>query len=216
MKIKQTSMKTSMKTVIDSGLVRAVCQNHIEKVKYLLHHGADSNTQDDYGNAVLRLAVGYNHIKITRLLLQYGADPNIQCKNGNTILRTAIIYNHIDNVRDLLQYGADPNIQDGDGLTPLMRALCYNHIENVRDLLKYGAIIENIQTTDGRTTITCATRNGNHKIIKMVLNEAIKRRNQTDTMIKIIESIPYHVNKKTFLGCKNALNIDVMKHICQY
>lgn len=140
----------------------------------------------------------------------------IQDERGNTPLMREVCYNHIKNVKDLLKRGADPNVQDEDGLTPLMRALCYNHIENVKDLLKHGADIENLKTKDGRTTTKCATVNGNYEVAQLVIREAITRRNKKDTMNKLIESIPYYVNKRTFMKCDNRLNMDVMRYISEF
>jgi len=164
----------------------------------------------------LMTAVGNDHIENVKDLLKHGADPNIQDERGLTPLRIAVCYNHIENVKDLLKHGADPNVQDQQGLTPLMRALCYNHIENVKDLLKHGADIEKLKTNDGRTTTICATVNRNYEVAKLVIREAIKRRNKKDTMNKLIASIPYHVNKITFMKCENRLNMNVMKYICEF
>ena len=158
----------------------------------------------------------YNRKETVKDLLKHGADPNVQDEYGNTPLMREVNYNHIENVKDLLKHGADPNVQDCDGLTPLMRALCYNHIEIVKDLLKHGADIENLKTDDGRTTTTCATVNRNYEVANLVIREAIARRNKKDTTTKLIQSIPYHVNKNTFLKCRNTLNIDVIKYICTY
>ena len=134
----------------------------------------------------------------------------------NTSIMRETCYNDIKNVKYLLKRGDDPNIQDEHGLTPLMRALCYDHIEIVQELLKHGAEIENLKTKDGRTTTTCATSNGNHKVAKMVICEAIARRNKKDSMNKLIDSIPYYVNKRTFMKCNNLLNMDVMRYISEF
>ena len=187
----------------------AVNYNRIETVKVLLKCGYNPNVKDENGYTPLMTAVKYNNIENVKDLLKYGADPNKKI-NGYTPLMIAVNYNHIENVKDLLMYGADPNIQDQHGLTPLMRALCYNHIENVKILLKHGAYIENIQTHDGRTTTKCAT---NRTVAKLVIHEAIARRNTKYTINTLIASIPSHVKKNIFMKSKIPLNIDVMKHI---
>lgn len=158
----------------------------------------------------------YNRKESVKDLLRQCADPNVQNKYGNTPLIIEVCSGRDQDVKYLLKNGADPNVQDDDGLTPLMRALCYNDIEKIKDLLKHGANIENLKTKDGRTTTMCATVNNNFTAAKLVIREAIKRRNKKDNMNKLIKSIPYCVNKKTFMKCKNKLNMDVMKYICEF
>lgn len=187
-----------------------------ENINNLSSEDLDINIQDEYGYTPLMYAVNRDSDFIVEDLLKRGADPNIQNHSSNSPLMHAVNYNNIKNVIHLLKYSADPNVQDDHGLTPLMRALCYNHIEIVKDLLKYGAKIENLKTNDGRTTVKCATVNRNYEVAKLVINEAIKRRNKNDDMNKLIKSIPAYVNKKTFMKCKNALNMNVIKYICDF
>lgn len=158
----------------------------------------------------------YNRRESVKDLLRKGADPNVQDEFGNTPLMREVCSGSNHDVKELLRYGADPNVHDDDGLTPLMRALCYNDVEKVKDLLKHGANIENLKTKDGRTTTMCATVNRNYEVAKLVIHEAIKRRNKKDNMNKLITLIPYYVNKRTFRKCKNVLNMDVMKYICEF
>ena len=158
----------------------------------------------------------YNRKESVKDLLRQGADPNVQDKYGNTPLMIEVCSGRDQDVKYLLKNGADPNVQDDDGLTPLMIALCYNDIEKIKDLLKHGADIENLKTKDGRTTTTCATVNRNYEVAKMVICEAIARRKKKDSMNKLIDSIPYYVNKRTFMKCNNRLNMDVMRYISEF
>jgi ankyrin repeat protein len=58
-------------------------------VKLLLEHGADPNTQDEYGDTPLHWAAFGDNVEVVKLLLEYGADPTVKDKDGRTPLDLA-------------------------------------------------------------------------------------------------------------------------------
>lgn len=80
-----------------------------EIVQLLLKHGANPDTKDSQGNALLHEVTSDD---IIRVLLHAGANPNIQDNAGNTPLYHAIRYTRINIVALLLRAGADPGIRN--------------------------------------------------------------------------------------------------------
>ncbi len=104
--------------------------NHIERITFLLEHGADTLVADIFGDTPL-----HNHCEqyvdpaLLRLLLQYGADPTLPNNEGNTPLHSmggnrvrrweqpnALPY--AECIRILVEAGANPLEKNGEGQTP--------------------------------------------------------------------------------------------------
>jgi len=90
---------------------RAVDENDLEALAWLLRHGADASGRDGAGLSLLMRAKGQS--EIVRLLLADGADINAKDGEGRTALLRAAAWPDV--VTQLLQRGADPNVQDRAG-----------------------------------------------------------------------------------------------------
>jgi ankyrin repeat protein len=72
----------------------------------LLEHGADINTQNEYGGTPLHYASDYGALEVVRVLLEHGADVEVKRNDGQTALQIAAARGH-DEVADLLrEHGA--------------------------------------------------------------------------------------------------------------
>lgn len=67
----------------------------------------------------------------------------------------------------LVENGANINERDLEGFTPLLNAVYYNFVDGVEFLIKIGAPIDD--NSDGQTPLILATRQGNDKIIKILV-----------------------------------------------
>ena len=67
-------------------LMRAALEGNTDKVKELIHQGADINQRDDNGRTALMFAVINAHYETMKLLVEYGADVNAKSNQGGTAL----------------------------------------------------------------------------------------------------------------------------------
>ncbi len=88
-------------------LMRAALDGNTEKVRELLHQGADINQRDDNGRTALIFAVINTHYETMKVLLEYGADVNVKSNTGGTALMAAALAGDIRVVQALLDKGAD-------------------------------------------------------------------------------------------------------------
>jgi len=75
----------------ETPLIMAARNGHIEKIKVLLDHGADINSQgSEDGKTALIWAAHMNDADMTKLLLDKGANPNLKDRDGYTARTGAI------------------------------------------------------------------------------------------------------------------------------
>jgi len=125
----------------ENALYKAVYSNNLEKVKYLLDHGADPNARSRFGNPPLHRACHRGFSGIARLLLSHDADVNAKDMNGVSPLHWACIRGNTAIARYLIEAGADVNARDRKGRAPLHHA-CQGSVvsvNGVKELLDHGA-----------------------------------------------------------------------------
>ena len=88
-------------------LMRAALDGNTERVKELIHQGADINQRDDNGRTALMFAVINTHYETMKVLLEYGADVNAKSNEGGTALMAAALAGDLRMVQALLNKGAD-------------------------------------------------------------------------------------------------------------
>jgi ankyrin repeat protein len=88
-------------------LMRAALDGNTERVKELIHQGADINQRDNNGRTALMFAVINTHYETMKVLLEYGADVNAKSNQGGTALMGAATAGDLRMVQALLDKGAD-------------------------------------------------------------------------------------------------------------
>ena len=88
-------------------LMRAALDGNTERVKELIHQGADINQRDDNGRTALMFAVINMHYETMKVLLEYGADVQAKSDQGGTALMAAAMVGDLTMVQALLDKGAD-------------------------------------------------------------------------------------------------------------
>src|SRR2546429_9620360 len=129
---------------ISSGLITAIVQHDLSRVKTLLAQGADPNAAGEMGWRPLHVAIGQfdfeGSIEFVKLLLMYGANVNEWDVNHNeTPILTASDPPNLAAARILLEAGADPNAVRSDGESPLRLCVQAKNLEMAKLLLRYGA-----------------------------------------------------------------------------
>ena len=88
-------------------LMRAALDGNTQRVKELIHQGADINQRDDQGRTALMFAVINTHYETMKVLLEFGADVNAKSIKGGTALMGAALAGDLRMVQALLDKGAD-------------------------------------------------------------------------------------------------------------
>jgi len=124
----------------------AAIQNRMyNKLRQILHMGADIEMKNKFGDTPLQFAYKQNDDRLLKILLEYSANPNVG-KGFYSLLSEACVINRISTVKLLLKYGANINYQYKKSESALKVAAkgCKN-FELVRYLLDNGA---NLNLTD--------------------------------------------------------------------
>ncbi len=85
-------------------------EGHVDIVRFLLEHGADTEASDCVSNSALLLASHHSHHAIMRLLLDKGSNPDIN-PDGVTVLYRAVSSGRLESVKYLLSKGATLGIE---------------------------------------------------------------------------------------------------------
>ena len=103
----------------------AIVTGSVDVASWLLAHGADADSRDDYDETPLHLAVKYRRIEFVRMLLTHGIIVNAEDKANRIPLHLASERLHVEIVRLLLQHGANVAAHDLHHNTPLLLALSW-------------------------------------------------------------------------------------------
>lgn len=159
----------------NNRLSDAIILNDSTTIIKLIRKGINVNAFGRFGNTPLTCAVGSNNYSIVKLLLEKGADPNIKDKSSQTaIMYLAQKNTPIDTILNLLlKSGADINATNRGGTSALQIALYMNNINAAKSLIKYGAN-NHLSNETGNSILTCATRNCDYAIVKLMLDKTVK------------------------------------------
>ena len=151
-------------------------------VRFLLDHGATSNSEDKFGWTPLHLVAKgeYNleqdRVRTAQLLLDCGAGVNAQTEYGATPLHLASYLGRVDIARVLLDRGATANPKDRKGWTPLHCVAQGRHLYSTDDgihvaqLLLERGVDANAPNEDKRTPLHLASFHGMVKIAQVLLD----------------------------------------------
>lgn len=129
-------------------LMRAVKNEKINVIKYLIKQGANINVTDiKLSSPLIEAALNCN-IEIIDLLLEHGADLELKTPDGFTALFRCASESKIMSMEYLIAKGADLEARDKRGYTPLLAAIIYENTDAVELLIQKGADIFVIDDDD--------------------------------------------------------------------
>ena len=165
-------------------LLRAIKQNDLETVKFLLSKKAKAD-KPTYGIYPISMAAEYASGAIIRLLIKHGADPDQKNTKGSTPLMLASSSNY-DGVIALVENGADINYSTEDGVAALHLAILKNQIETTQYLLDHEAD-PNVKNPDGTPLIWLATETGNRIGLNALIEAGAVCQMDRETALPIME-----------------------------
>jgi ankyrin repeat protein len=139
---------------------------HVDIVKLLLEHGADTSDQAVLGTALWGAARSCEP-NILQLMLDNGAVVNTG-RYAKSPLLQATGCSDVEIVKTLLENGADVNRRDEDDRTDFMAAVKHNRIEFIGILFESGADI-NAKDYDGETALMYAALDGNTEMVEFLV-----------------------------------------------
>lgn len=113
----------------DSPLSVAVVIRNTEIAKFLIAHGANPDSQNNWGCTALYCAAYGGDVPMAKVLLEAGAKDGL-----NEGLDTAAFHGYTDMARLLLESGADPNVKDFNKMTAVEVAK-WRHHQDIADLI---------------------------------------------------------------------------------
>ncbi|XP_066256819.1 ankyrin-2-like isoform X1 [Euwallacea similis] len=153
--------------LLATGVIQAVMQADLNKVKALVIAGRSANINDNHGNTPLHVAVINNLPEIADFLLTCD-DVNVNCKNfyGETALFLAGKRGYLNLVEILIKADCDVNLPTLEDMTPLHISVKYPKI--VEKLIVSGAEMD---ATDysGETVLHEAINEQNLETLCMLL-----------------------------------------------
>ncbi len=158
-------------------LLYACMDGEVEKVKFLLSHGADVNQKSDIGVFPLyvifsSMTGGDNESKrfeLTKILLAHGADLGLTGPKHHGILSIAVRANSVQCIKLLLDKGIDVNVVDENNHNALYYAVADNLPYLVELLFDVG--VKPISDIEGISLVHIAAILNN----VLILKELIKR-----------------------------------------
>ncbi|XP_060516670.1 nuclear factor NF-kappa-B p105 subunit-like [Cylas formicarius] len=150
-----------------SGLLKAVLDEDICRIKCVLAQGRSVNVNDNNGNTALHLATIRNLPEIIDFLLSVD-NINVNARNvwGQTPLYIAVRQTFSDIAAKLIQANANVNLPSWEDVTPLHLATANPQLALV--LIKNGAHI-NAQDYSGETPLHEAVSRGHLETVCMLL-----------------------------------------------
>ena len=152
----------------ESSLIKAVEDNNIDVLSFLVDINTSSDAVDDYGQTALFYGSFYGRSKAVSLLLKANANPHLHNDDGATPLLMASQNGHTDIVDLLLKANANPNLHIDNGATPLFKASQEGHTDIVDLLLKANAN-PNLHRDNGATPLFMASLKGHTDIVSLLL-----------------------------------------------
>jgi quinoprotein dehydrogenase-associated probable ABC transporter substrate-binding protein len=158
----------------DDELNNAIVADDVERVGYLLAHGAHANSQDGDGYTPLISAIRSGYVDVATYLVEHQADANLTDRSGWTPLMWATWGDNPALVNMLLAHHAKLDATDKDGLTPLGIAAQNGKVKATRVLLDAGADVNAPIAKGGYTPLMLASISGSSELAAALIEHGAK------------------------------------------
>ena len=158
----------------DAELNDAIVANDIDRVRYLLSHGAHPDARDGDGYTALVNATRFNFIEVTTYLADHKADVNLTDHSHWTPLMYAAWQDSPELVAVLVKRGAKIDISNDDGLTALAIAAQNGKIKSAEALVTAGADVNAPVAKGGYTPLMLAAISGSSDLTTSLISHGAK------------------------------------------
>jgi len=158
----------------DSELADAIVAHDMDRVNYLLQHGAHVDWKDGEGNPLLVNAVRFGFVDVTTVLLDHKADPNQTNLSHWTPLMYAAWDDSAEIANVLIKHSARIDAVDNAGLTPLAIACQNAKIKAAEALVSAGADVNAAVAKGGYTPLMLAALSGSSELATSLLGHGAK------------------------------------------
>ncbi len=156
----------------NAELGNAVVAGDLERVTYLVEHGADAATRDGDGYTALGNAVRFGFTPIAKYLIEHNADPNATDLSGWTPLMYAAWIDDADLARLLIAHGAKIDLtKEANGLTPLAVAMQNAKPKAGAVLIDAGANVDQPVGQGAYTPLMLATTSGSASLAQQLVGK---------------------------------------------
>jgi ankyrin repeat protein len=178
-------------------LFKAVDDEYLGAIEFLINNGADINAKDIYGDTPLLDAIYGDTYKTFCKILDLGADINAQRLGfkKTTFLHEAVRLNFKLFVEKLCKMGADLTIKDSNGQTPLDMAKGWGFYDCINIIESYGSKKNTIE-------ISYDEIDENHSVLDMAF--LLKKHGISDfqkfniTFNNLHSHVPILINRASF------------------
>ena len=157
-----------------SELLDAVVADDIDRVHYLLAHGAHADATDGEGLSALINATRFGFLDVAAYLVDHRADVNLGDHDHWTPLMWASWRDQPDIVATLIRHGAKIDAVDNDGLTPLAIASQNAKIKAAEALVAGGADVNTPVAKGGYTPLMLASISGSTDLAASLIAHGAK------------------------------------------
>ena len=154
----------------DSELNDAIVANDLDRVRYLLAHGAHADATDGDGFTALINATRFGFLDIAAYLADHKADVNLRDHNSWTPLMWGSWGDKPDMVAMLIHHGSKIDAIDNDGLTPLAIASQNAKIKAAKALVTAGADVNAPIAQGGYTPLMLASISGSTDLAAVLID----------------------------------------------
>lgn len=158
----------------DDELANAIVADDLDRVRYLVGHGAHVNAVDGEGYPPLVNAARFGFTTVATYLLEHKADPNQPDRSGWTPLMYAAWGDRADLASILLAHGAKLDAVEHEGLTALAIALQNAKAKAAQVLLDAGADVNTPVAKGGYTPLMLAAISGSQELAASLIQRGAK------------------------------------------
>jgi len=158
----------------DEELNNAIVADDIDRVRYLVGHGAHLDAVDGEGYPPLVNASRFGFMAVATYLTEHKANPNQADRSGWTPLMYAAWGDRPEFVKMLLAHGAKVDSADHDGLTALAIASQNAKIKAAQVLLEAGADVNAPVAEGGYTPLMLAAVSGSQELAGSLIEHGAK------------------------------------------
>src|SRR5450631_193 len=158
----------------DEELHNVVTANDVERVRYLLSHGAHVDSIDGTGNTPLINASRFGFNGVATYLAEQKADTNLADRSGWTPLMYATWDDDPVLAKMLLAHAAKIAAEDNDGLTPLAIAAQNGKAKVAEVLVAAGADVNAPVAKGGYTPLMLASISGSNELATSLIGHGAR------------------------------------------